>query len=483
MIPWGAHLERFAGALGLTRDRAGLLRTGLFLTLLYALYALAFPDRDERLLRHVFGWGGTLAFLFLWWRGALQTNVLEARGEVPWRLLLVFFVLFAALAAAIRPFHSSDLHAYVTVGQLQAAYDLDPYVHTASDVPDWSADPLLSGTWKDMPCTYGFLFASLTEGVVRLGGGDLRRSLLLFKLLGVLALVLCAWLTLDTMRRHEIPGRGLALFTLLWSPYVLLHFVSNAHNDVWMALCLLVAFRCALDGRWLTLVPALVMGALFKHLALVLLPFAWVLLVRRHGWRHAALSTLLGCGLAALAALPYAGQWGEVRWEKIGTTLTTPWNSFQAVLTYSYGRLAEAVPVLEGSATAVTTAVRMAFGLAFLLFVGWRGLGALRKRDYAGPDFVSDGLIVLFVLLCIASAAWHPWYLGMFLPAIFLLPRGHPVRALTLWIAAFQMLAFSPLAKARVLEALVMLALPMWLWFRRFRSAPRDGPRLKHGSP
>jgi hypothetical protein len=462
----GVRLERLSTRIGLTTDRRGLVRTGVLLALLYALYAAAFPDREQRVLRHLFGWGGTLLFLLLWWCGARQIRTLEARAAVPWRLLVGFFVLFALLAAAIRPFHSSDLYAYVTVGRLQATYDLDPYGHTAADVPGWAEDPLLSGTWKDVPCAYGFLFAALTEGVVRLGGGDLERTLLLFKLLGVLTLAACAWLTVDTMRRSGVSGRGLALFTLLWSPYVLLHFVANGHNDLLMALCVLLAFRFTLQGRWLAVVPAIIVGALVKHLALVLLPFAWILLVRRRGWTRAVLSTLAGLAIACVAALPHVAELPNARWEQIGTILTTPWNSFQAALTYSYAQLAAALPVLEGSAAAVTVAVRVLFGLAFLAFYAWRWLRAVRRADYDAGNLVQDGLVVLFVLLCVASAAWHPWYLGMFLPAIFLLPRDHPVRELTLSIAAFQMLAFTPLAKARVLEALVMLALPMALWWR-----------------
>ena len=470
MIEPGAALERAGSRLGFTGDRRGLVRTGAVLALLYGLYALAFPDREARALRHLFGWGGTLAFLLLWLRGAQQVRELEARGPVPARLLVAFFILFALLAALIPPFHSSDLYAYVNVGRLQVAYGLNPYIHTPADVPGWAADPLLSGTWKDVPCTYGFAFAQLAAACVWAGGGDLPRTLLVFKLLGILALALCAWLALDTMRRLDRSARGFALFTLLWSPYLLLHFVANGHNDVWMALCLLLALRWALLGRWAGVVPAILAGALLKHLAFAVLPFAWILLVRRHGWKKALLSTALGLLLVIPAAWPYVSDLGAVRWAQIGTILTTPWNSFQAVLTYGYAQLAAVLPALADSVSGVTRGVRIAFGLAFLAFYAVRVARALRNRAYDAQALVADGLLALFVLLCVASAAWHPWYLGLYLPAIFLLPRDHPVRGLTLWIAAFQMLAITPLAKARALEALVMLALPLVLWHRRRRA-------------
>ena len=52
---------------------------------------------------------------------------------------------------------------------------------------------------------------------------------------------------------------------------------------------------------------------------------------------------------------------------------------------------------------------------------------------------------MLLVLLCVARAAWFPWYVGMFLPLAFLVPEGQLLRRLTLWLMNTQMLLFTPL--------------------------------------
>jgi hypothetical protein len=207
---------------------------------------------------------------------------------------------------------------------------------------------------------------------------------------------------------------------------------------------------------------------LVKHVAVVLMPFAFVFLVRRHGWPRAVLGTLLGAALIVPAALPYVGAWRDFRWEAIGGLLTSSWNSFQAVFRHLHGFLADAFPSLAPSQATVTTLLRLLFLAGYAIFYGRRLGRALRHATYAAADWIEDGLAVLFVLLCVASSAWHPWYLGMFLPAVFLLPEGHWVRRLTIWLTAFQMLYFTGVGKARVLEALLTLALPMALYWWRY---------------
>ncbi len=467
MTRLGALLDRGSSALGLTADRAGLLRTGVLLGLLYLAYAVAYPEREVRILRYAFGWGGTLLLLLLWLRGAQQIVQLERDRAVPWKLLLGAFVVFAALTVGPIPFHSTDLFAYTNTGHLQAHYGLNPYVNTAVDVPGWENDPLFFSYWSDTPCVYGFLFALITRGVASLGGGDLATTLLIFRLMNVFVLAGTAWLVISTLRRHELPRAGLAAFTLLWSPLVLLHVIANGHNDILMALCILIALRLALDGRWLGVVPAILVGALIKHIALALLPFVLLWLVRRHGWRKAAVSTVVGLVPVVLCVLAYADGFADARWADIAADITTPRNSLQAALVYPYEQLV-------GDAGTFRHVVRIAFGLAFLTFFGLRWLRSARRATYTSEALIEDALTVLVVLMCIASSLWHPWYVVMFLPAVFLLPPGHRIRRLALWIAAFQMIAFTHLSKARVLDAVVMLALPMWLAWREQRA--KGGP-------
>ncbi len=463
----GRALERAGRAIGLTADRKGLIRLGVYLALVYLAYT-TYPDRPQRALRHVYNWIGVGALLFLFGRGWQQVRALDTAGERPVRLLVVFFVAFAAIALFIRPFHSSDLHAYVNVGHIQAEYGRNPYVTVPADL-DWRADPAFAGQWKDVPCTYGFLFASTCRGVAVLGGGDAALTRVLFKLLTALSIALCAWAMESTRRRMgRAPSIG-PLYLLLWNPYILLHFVANAHNDLLMALCLVVAFRFAIDRRWLYVIPALIAGMLIKHVAFVAVPFAFVFLVRRFGWSRAIAGSLFGLALIVPAAWPYAGDWNDFRWDTILGLLTSPWNSIQGAI----GTLYEWV--LPDSVDAFRNGLRLVFAAGFLVFAATRFFRAAARADYDAPNLIEDSLITLFVLLCIASSAWLPWYLGMFFPAIFLLPSGHWVRGLTFWISQFQMLAFTGVGKARLLQALVMLVLPMGL-YRYYAREREDAP-------
>jgi hypothetical protein len=460
------HLASLGRRLGLGPDRAGLGRTGLALAVVLAACALAWPGRHERLARHLAEWTVPPALLLLWGIGTTQVAALSVRGTSCARVLVLLFPVLAGASVFVPAFHSSDLLAYVGIGRLQQGYGLDPYVHVPADAPGWRRDGALSSTWKDVPCTYGFLFAHVSRGVVALAGGDGPTALRIFKLLDALVLALLAWLVFGLVRDLGSGGRDLALFHLAWSPWVLLNFVANGHNDLWMALCLVFSVRLLHDGRWWGVVPALALGLLVKHLALLAVPFALVAVARRHGRARAALSALLGLLLVVLVAWPFLGDAGSFRWRQIGAILTAPWNSLQAAVIYTWTH------TLGAPGDAFVAGVRLLAAVAFAVF----GLGTWVRRVRAPDDsaltFARDTALVLFVLLCMASAAWFPWYPGMFLPLALLLPRASRLRRLALWVTAFQMLAFTPLAKARVLEALVMLALPLaWGW-RATRPAP-----------
>ena len=57
-----------------------------------------------------------------------------------------------------------------------------------------------------------------------------------------------------------------------WNPVVLLEFAGSAHNDVLMIYLVLVAIRCAQRDLRRRAIVALVIAALVKWIAIILLP-------------------------------------------------------------------------------------------------------------------------------------------------------------------------------------------------------------------
>ena len=459
---------------------AGLAWGPLAMLALLVAAAAFYPEREARGARHLAGWLGTLALGVAWAATSIDLHRRARAGTLSRGWVWAAFALLALAALAVPAFHSSDVHAYVQVGRLQTAHDANPYVTVPADLPPTvvEADPLIGTTWADTPCTYGFGFALVARGIVAAAGDDLDRAILLFKVFGLLGLLLCAVGTFALSRRLARDDDATITALLLLSPWTLLHFVSNAHNDMWMGACLVLAAWALHARRWWLVLPLLVAGALMKHLALVALPFFALAVWRQGGWRALMPGAVLASLLAWACATPYIDAIGTDELGRIGAILTTPWNSISAALHYTWTR------TLGAEGDAIAEGIRLGFAVAFVVFAGWRFLSRLGPRAareaYDTPSAIEDAATTLFVLLFVCSAAWHPWYPGMVLGLMLCLPKAHVVRRMAIAVTAFQLLAFTPLAKARVLEALVMLVLPMALVLWQERRGATTG---RPGSP
>jgi hypothetical protein len=75
---------------------------------------------------------------------------------------------------------------------------------------------------------------------------------------------------------------------------------------------------------------------------------------------------------------------------------------------------------------------------------------------------------VQFVLVCLVSSKFYPWYLGMFLPLAYWLPAGDRLRQAVLAVACAQVLQFTFLREAHGINAVILLLAPLgYVWFAR----------------
>jgi hypothetical protein len=442
--------------------RRRLLWIGALSAVVYGLVSWLYPDRGERGLRHAVSWSMVLALGGLHLAGAREVRRWGAGGA---GLLVGAFLVFAVAAAPVRPFHSTDVYAYVNVGWMEVRYGRNPYLTTPQEVPGMREDPMVTWIWADRPCTYGFAFAHLSRLVVRLGGGDLERTVLWFKALGALSLLLVALAVARLFPRFGNPEER--LFLLLWSPFFVLQFVSNAHNDLLQTLCVVLAMAAAERGRGWAVLPLLALGALVKVTALAVAPFALVFVVRRHGWRTATVGVALSVLVGLVVSWPYVLDLARIRWREAAGPFETPWLSLQAAVGYAYESLAHAVPWLEGTAGGVRLALFLAATLAFLGFAAVRFFRAWRSARYEAEDLLLDAVLVLFVGIVFASSTFVPWYLAMFAPLAFAMPEGHALRRASFWLTMSWLFVFTALGRARVADALLMTALPLVLLHRR----------------
>jgi alpha-1,6-mannosyltransferase len=451
---------------------------GLLATAVYAVFALVLAPRPAPLARELVGWLGLPALLLLQRSGSSRVR---ATGRASRAWVLGFFPVLAVVLLAVPAFHSSDVHLYVNVGWLQAHYHLNPYVHTMADVG--ASDPMLDARWADAPCPYGFLFALVARGLAVLGGGDPARTVLLFKGFEVLVLAALGGLLWSTVRRLRPGDEERARFLLLWSPLLLLHHVANGHNDLVVALGLLIAIRAAVDARPVPSLLGLAVAVLWKHVAIVAAPFLLLHLARRSGVRRTLLAIVPAAALAVGVALPYVAAGDALRIGDVVVALVQPAGSLVAAVTDAWRYLGRAVPALAPSTPAVTDAVRLAALAAFVVFLADRFRRAVRRPAARWEDLVEDVVATCFVLVFLASPILHPWYPGMFLAVALLLVADGPWCHATWVLANVQLFAFTFLGKARILDALVLVALPCVLLWRRRTVKPEPGAVFTVGGP
>jgi len=373
------------------------------------------------------GYVGGLAAMFL-----LYALALREAGRLPaGRALPAVFGIGAGLAAAFAlmyPVNAIDLFIYAVRSRLLTSHGVDP--NAAMPLAYWEIDPLMrfaSREWADEVSPYGPLWNLIAAPITAVAGDGLLVALLGFKALAVAALLLGGWLIARALTRG---GEGVggepavgALF-YLWNPLVLWEGIGNGHNDVVMAVPLLLAFLDWERRRDSRVFPWLVVAGLIKYVAAVLLPLAAVALWRRAAEpaaRRRLVGRSAGLSLAAAAAalFPFYDV-GAIRSSlaaQAGIFATSP-------AAIAVGLLRDRMPeaAAERAVSAVGLAV-FAAGLAWWAAVVWAEPGRLPRAAFEA----------LFLFLLVAAWNWRPWYLIWLAALAALLPWGWPAWRTIAW--------------------------------------------------
>jgi hypothetical protein len=470
---------------------SGLPRACWLILLLFSLIlAFTWLDRPPRLVREVFWWSMALALMAAFWQGR-RAVLQHGRSWLPglaWGGLGLAFI-----ALCVLPFHSTDLWGYVNRGWQQVSYASNPYTTPIAALAGWQWDPALTNHWVNNPCPYGFLFAQLAHGLVRLVYGllgwvglpaEAGQLAIGFKLANGFfwaGTALLLWRLASSppfaQQHSDRSQQTVILYDFLWQPLLLLHLLSNGHNDGWMAFFLLLSVALAGAKRgWVAALslPALLAATLVKYATGWLLPLLCVFVARRvgRGWAGAGvgLSLVLGC----LLAWPYVqAPWP---WSQLLDNATLSHNSLHALVRHLADWLAQAVPSLQPGTTQLGPLLKAVLWGAFGLWWLSTFFSACRKPALFPQDLVLWTVAGMLGLLLLVSSKFYPWYLAMVYPVALLLPLAHPLRRVLLAVASGQLLAFTFMGQAHVVNYLVMSVVPaLWVLWRGHKCKTRVG--------
>ncbi|MGH2980313.1 MAG: glycosyltransferase 87 family protein [Solirubrobacterales bacterium] len=349
------------------------------------------------------GLSGPLFYAGLWAALALYCAVLAGAAHLGWRTVAAAVVGAHVLFALAPPLLSQDAFSYIAYARLDVVHDLNPYLHSPSDV---TGDPVypFAGS-KDFTSVYGPLFTVLTLPLAKTSVPFAFWTLKVVAALASLGVVALVWSCARRLGRDpRLPALAVGL-----NPLVLVHAVGGAHNDaltvlLWMggvaALIAMRPAREALAGAFTTAAGAV------KASAGIVAPF--MLIGARNRWALIAGAAAAALGVVIVAVIAF----GDGALESLGVLSdnqdrTSRWSIPQ--------RAADALAALAGgSAESLVDYTRVAFGALFVVALALLLRAAWRRRTEVTGWVAPAGWATLALL--VASAWLVPWY------AIWLMP-------------------------------------------------------------
>lgn len=372
--------------------------------------------------------GVTVGFLTMLWQ-------VRRIGRVGRRDLPGACVILALLAFASPPSLSTDTLTYTLRGQMISVFGFNPYhfapAETASDVdqtfvPTAAADRrstrsfltlLELDPWAHQRCAYGFSWAWVMACVRWLGGVSITANVLLYKALGLGALLTVLWLVWRLWPPEDSRGRLITLALLGLNPAMVLETAAMGHAEgVMMALW--VGATLALRRGRLTLAGALLgFAAGIKWVPLAAAPLMVLWLMRRV--RRARGIGLFLAAFAATLVLPAIRfePWRLATWEGLRQQSRLFGGGS---LIHVLGLVWTAVSGDGAAPLAVAKALRVATLAAMLAIL------ARRARRGVGARLEADQALLALLIAIGASSFFHPWYVLWALPFAVLGRRQAP---------------------------------------------------------
>jgi len=367
----------------------------------------------------------SLCYALIYW-------LMQRMPTIPRKMKVTIVLLVVGVAVInlfLYPVGALDVYNYIIELKLPFFYHQNPYVTTFQNHP---TDPASTfAFFLNVPLFYGPLWLYISGlSTLITGFGDTQHVLLGLKALNIVLLLLTA---LAIYRYQADDKRGWsAAYLFVANPLVLFEFVGNAHNDVMMAMFLIVAV-VALKGKSFWAAPLLMLSVLVKFFSASLFPlFALTMAMRGWSRRSLVVASLISLILLVVLPLPFFDGGKMITGLSTGTNIAQSLNSASLFsLTREYLRQGAITPGTEALIQKIFLGI---FAVSVLAVMGtvWWGRA------------LESGLADTFLLFAILVSLLTPWYV---LPAWALLAlRRNDIELSYLFVATTLGLVYYPLS-------------------------------------
>jgi hypothetical protein len=240
----------------------------------------------------------------------LAYRLVQGRSQPPpWWSIMVVTVLFGIPLVLTYPVNAVDVFRYFFEGRMMVEHGANPLTMPPNALAHDSLLPFAAILFhKTSP--YGPLWELAGTLLYWLSRGDITRSLILFKAVGLTAHLAVGVIIWQLLASQNLRKRTAQLLLWLWNPALLFTFVMDAHNDILMMLCLLLGYQKICQRQPLLGLLLLVISALIKPIGLLPIPiFAVMAWQQMEGWKQrirlVVLATLGAAIVVTLAFLPF----------------------------------------------------------------------------------------------------------------------------------------------------------------------------------
>jgi alpha-1,6-mannosyltransferase len=395
-------------------------------------------------------------------------NIESSKEKMLIKNILTGAILFGLIITFTVPFDSSDIFGYVNRGVQQAYYNLNPYLTTLSQIPNWQNDLMFHSHWIHNPAPYGFFFIYLTKWICLLGGKHFFITFFSFKILNFLVYWGCCLLILKMGRVLNIQRPWYALYLFAWNPLILINFLGNGHNDLMMAFLLMASIVLLYYERWMVFsIPVLVLSVLIKYSSILAFPFVCYYFFANKKWKTFFVSVLLSAGMIISLARLYLTDLinNPDRINNITENATLTLNSLHSALYKIVIYSSHMFPSFSLDENALNITLKFILWSLFIIFFGflnlqfWQKLPVNNKKEML-IRVIYYSVISMAVMIIFASSKFYSWYLGMFFPLIFLLEETYFIRRFVILLSVFQLFSFTPVEDMNILDFILPTLVP-----------------------
>lgn len=321
------------------------------------------------------------------------------------REIWIFIITISFIFTLILPFLSSDVYYYIGDAWLDAKYGENPYYTTVGQLQEAGInDEMLdnTGPWKNTTSVYGPLWSLIAKLFVSLSFGNVTIALFIFKIASFFIHILSCYF----MYKLTKSKKYLLLYAI--NPLVLIEFLSNVHNDIYLVFFIIVAlyFLIRKKNIYLTMI-FLALSVAIKYSTALLVPFVLIYCFRDKTIGKRILYCLIsGLSIIALVAMFYLPYFKDY---------TIFINMLALSDRYSQSIMLLLMLNLDSSIYSVVDKLRLPiFVIIYMISL----IVLLFKKKIKMKDLMKSYNYIMLIVIFLVLTLFQKWYFLWLLPTI-----------------------------------------------------------------